>query len=801
MKKISICIFSFFLLVLLSFCVLSDYPTISGPEGGFQANNGLFNPSRSESCGTAGTQGLSCAVKSPGELETIPLMADVTGNGESEIILMADDTLYIYSPVNLALVDADRPAEFSSIGSRYFAGVYDITGNNQSEILIASSLDEYIVIYNVTAGNLVKVGSIAINESTFTHTRGDIIFDCREKNDCMAFFTQDIDTTSSPISTPAYAMAFNSTHALQTKLVSATPTKPVHGNFFSSIPSVLHGDLDEDGVIEYYLSWLHADGGVGAISGVVSVGINYIIPNNTIIKEMQSKNTNALIYETSASSIADVSYPSTPNIHYFGRWLSGPVILDPNGAGDVLFFCSVTNPQSDRDNMKCYTVNAKTGLNTEVIDFDTSFPIQGLTNPVVGNFRPSSDQEDVCVGVWQNSSVNYYELVCWSDDGFGSDITIHSNNLKDWGIGNYTFQDRTYRNFIQSSEQYQFNDVEFLAQSSENIDEIISSFGTLQIDHTFIDELNLVWENPKHGGVSVMSNNEIGVFLGDYVVATPSNLFYLDDNMENQPASIDLLSTDTSINPCTSSAWAINTSFRVNVKVDDPELDDVSIRVTLYLGTANEQSSGWLPNASSGHVFTIESGSILVNKTISGGTLRIEARDPLYNFDTIDVLDSSFNVASNGVVFDDCTTYFASLVPGGGGGGGDSGASCSTDSDCASGYFCNSSFSCESIELTPVQKQKVKDAIMPPELIDPAYRELFAILILVIIVGGSIFALHAYAHADPKIILYASGSLGFIVYIILAKYDFLPIWILWVILVLAAAFIGFRFTPLGRRGD
>jgi hypothetical protein len=179
---------------------------------------------------------------------------------------------------------------------------------------------------------------------------------------------------------------------------------------------------------------------------------------------------------------------------------------------------------------------------------------------------------------------------------------------------------------------------------------LVTPYGIFALDQDpVINVLNLIFEAPKSNGVILMSDVE-KVGRDDMLIMTATNLWYIDDGFTNSPG---LIGTGT-VNPCLDSTWKINTSVNVNVAVNDVDSDTVQARVFLYYNSVYEQLINWTTAAAAGTTFNF---AFIANQTIGSGTIRVEGRDT-ENPGTVDTLDLTFSVASNGNVFGDCTTDF-----------------------------------------------------------------------------------------------------------------------------------------------
>ena len=95
--------------------------------------------------------------------------------------------------------------------------------------------------------------------------------------------------------------------------------------------------------------------------------------------------------------------------------------------------------------------------------------------------------------------------------------------------------------------------------------------------------------------------------------------------------------------------------------------------------------------------------------------------------------------------------------------------------------------------LTTSQKADVIESIMPPGIVPVEYRVLWALLIMVILGGATLFTLYKHGVTDPSVLIWIPGGVLFICWIFFVIFDVIPGWTVLVAVLSASAFIGFKF--------
>ena len=198
-------IISIIVLILILPSVFSSDYTRTG-DNGFATGEGQYQ---------AGTQ-TTTTTKTIGSVIYPPLIGDVTGDGNNEVITIVGGTVTIRNGSNL-LNARSQGTGYSSTSNIL---IFDIDGDGINEILIgedikldpASNRNISISIINVSSTNALLQNTIILDVSTgsFNYDGGEVVIGCETVNSCSVVALRFYETPGGT-QDQAYAISFNST--------------------------------------------------------------------------------------------------------------------------------------------------------------------------------------------------------------------------------------------------------------------------------------------------------------------------------------------------------------------------------------------------------------------------------------------------------------------------------------------------------------------------------------------------------------------------------------------------------------
>ena len=624
MQKINlILIIGFLLLVPFSYAN-TDYNMSGGVNNYYQTGTGFFNTEV-----TATTYSRTVGVQ-----RNTPLVADLDGNGNNEIIILDGDSIELYRNKELDIVDSiDLGADQNSNMI-----VFDIDGDNLTEIIVAQEVSQTIKIVEYNGTNIIN--QTDLDFSALDHLASSYVaIRCRDVNDCLIAYNNKISKSHGGGTAGEIHVAFfNSTAVINEVNLDTIGA----GTSIHCLPTIRHialADFDVDGDKDYIFTTIEVESG-----GVESVDIFYVdVASQTPSEVLQIDDTEIVgVTETDAGCGA------------YDHLFTSPLVAELDGSlGNGLETVIGTQTDDDEYNLKVYD----SGGNLEeqhplLADADGIL----VSNVMLADVFPDSDNTDYCVVGYQTVTEEI-DLLCGSlQDTFVSQNELEFSMDVPYNIS----EGDAIWNPISHMGQHSSE-----TQEGKNIQELINSYGVSRLD---LDDcsviglgadctLEVIFENPVGDSVLIPVDAEKVTAVGgreDLIALSSTNLFYIDDGFSNSAGEI----TSYTVNPCIDSTWKINTSVTITTIVEDDDLDTVSSKVILYEGDSNEQDSGFTDNVSSG---TTNSFSFVANKTMGTGAIKLVGRDS-ENLDTLDEIDLTFSVSSNGLEFGDCITE-VSIAP------------------------------------------------------------------------------------------------------------------------------------------
>jgi hypothetical protein len=621
----------------------------------------------------------------PANGRDVPLVSDLNKDGIKEIIAMDDNSMTIYS----ADIDAETITGLGSYtmpDSNFYSNyiLFDIDGDNNDEIIVAQEQNDmmYIMEWNGTNLNLDYSYSL----DSLTHNNGEMMIGCEDVEKCVIVYGQKTELTSGT-SSGIYGAKFNTTNV---SVSEETLVSPLNNNLecFSNIRVMPLVDMTGDGDLEFTLSYIKVTLSGNDHVGTQSFSINddATISNDISIEKDIGNIFGSGSYPIGCNGDGFNLVNSPPSI---GGSVTNPLVFEAKGItnqNQIIFGTMETN-----NDFKIYMYNP------DGSDED-QYPLIANGEGIIvsslfrTNIYDNTGYDDFCVMGYdfqQGLGNDKIQVICASERrplGFRETTS-------------FNMQLGELENKYNLSTAYRRNNVlSHAVETKTNLyREIMSAYGVFEVEYadTWLEALftesgcfifgtcglDLLWESPVENGAIISVDYEDNG-QEDLIILSNTNLVYVDDGFTNSPGY--LVDDDSEIDPCLERPWQVNTSIKVEFRVEDDNDDHVSARAILYYDHPNEQDSGWTDNVTHGTLFTFTDDDFKVNATTSGtATLRLMGRD-VENPDNPDIEDVTFSVATTGAVFGDCSSGLdidpddVVVVP----------DECTLSSDCPDGYVC-----------------------------------------------------------------------------------------------------------------
>lgn len=671
-KNILIFIFA----IMLVPVVLADvnYTQTGDFDNAFTRGNSNFNAGLNPITGAIITGSLVAS-----DPKKVPLVNDLDQDGTTEIILLNSNTIIILQNKTLDVAGSlalgvDSSERFSNMIT------FDVDGDSFDEILLVAEKNLTYYVLNWSEGNLqiqnqFDLASVAgfVTIST-PNLRGQIIIGCESTDRCLLAHAE---TQASGSTSLTRANTIQASHMTSTLVEHPTTLFSV-GSAFDVFCApkirtmeVVNYDTSVDSDVEFIFTFSQPNMALGGTDDEIHIFWVDIEANGTVTEEIQvTTNEVGEIMSAGTNSVDYLCDNSNSNANFrsaggfgtaiAGKFFTSPLVFDadPLKAG----LETIIGVMTDNNEFIMIMYDA-TG--TEIREFPL---VQESEGQIVSNvfqaeiFDDTSADQDFCVFA-QESTKERLLLTCGSlNDGDG--FTILTLQTIEFRLNNFNEY-----NLSHDFDEWQIITHSMESDNSNSEDEILTSFGVFEADISDAScviancNLNLIFNNPIQDG-AVISTDLEGVGLEDWLVLTPTNLFYLDDGFVNQPVnpfcgepdSVTATCSQVEINPCIDAGSVkLNSSFIISITPKDPEPDQVSARVILYADDPNEQDSGFEINSTSGTTLTpVPDLPFIANKTTGTGVLRLQIKDSENQL--IRTLDKSFSVANNGVELNDCKT-------------------------------------------------------------------------------------------------------------------------------------------------
>lgn len=618
----------FFLLFLISlfsvFAVSTDTYQDTIGKNGFALSETSFNHLNTD---------YSAVTRSQSSPRFSPLVDDLDGNGVNEIIALTKLGINIYQNKSLSIIDS-----YALPDDTYDDMIiYDINNDSMKEIIVSDEVAHiYILQYNGTATQL-------LSNFTTTSTTEESSIACKGVNDCIAF--GDYAYTFSgggSFTNRLKAHAFNSTGEIGDDLNIYNRTWTIAGTDLICFPATRQievADYDNDLSNEYVISYINIHSSDTGDQNDY-LGISYVNFNGTDV--ILEKNIASSDIEQLSSGVFSGKNCNEINASYM---FTPPLVFNADG--------STSNGLET-------VIGSMNGANTFEINLylssgslvDTYPEIYNADGKLISNImRTNIFQDsigDFCVAGYNEGG--YIDFLCGS---YSTSETIHTREFHTSQLYNISLNYTIFNGLVHSIQA--INDT----LNSINPSEFVTPFGIYEItsyqgavDQTLgtPSDVTLGFESPYASG-SILMNDVEKTGYDDMLILTSTNLWYIDDKFVNSQASaLGVLPSVITINPCTTSAWAVNTSVLVTVSVYDVDNDDVRARAVLYSGTDHEQDSNWTAFSPSGTTFSF---SFVANETATSGLLKLYANDINHNATNVSY-SKSFSVALGGLNYGEC---------------------------------------------------------------------------------------------------------------------------------------------------
>ena len=599
-------------MILLLLCVPSTlaftrYGNIGGDGRTFQSDieSSRFNSALELDLVPAST-GVSDAAR-------VPYVYDLDNDGLKEIYFYDDHNLKVYHYNDTTrILELNSSINFGGAGSilRDISNLeltdYDLDGRD--EIVAASVHENLIYVFNYSAGKLYIEQSFQIIAAGGSYV--DTFLLCPKDGECGILALQT-DRIKLQFSVFRGTDNFNYTWQVANSADNYLPYRN----------SMAYNDWNKDGRIEYIFSFGKTSGG------------------HLNIAEF------AWNYTHVWTEITDYAPDWTPSVTKpIGSSFTGVVLGDfhSNYGNEIAIGVTTDIAPAGNYDYKLWVINGIS--NTRVGEYpqwgaeaDGYF----LSNPFIANAFESNTLDDVCIMSYDDED---------SIVGYDSRVTILCVNAQEPVFKAIEFMlENTLGNVSADLNIYNEIAHSFESQSSNNLDEILTTYGVFSLIDTGCDyrpqkvcSLNLEWLSPSAGVAAHIPIDYFDTGYNTILGLTNTTLIYYDDEYINEPVEFTAI-----IEPNIDRTIQTNSSCRINIFATDPENDNYSVRSFLYYGHLNQQTFGWQNRSVEDTIQQYyEKG---FNYTTTNGVLRIEAYD--IGDGTLQIEETPFIVANDGIVF------------------------------------------------------------------------------------------------------------------------------------------------------
>lgn len=631
-KSIILFLTGLLIMMIMPIVVLADYSQLGTQQGNYLTGTGLFNELLTPSITG------SITLSNP---QYVPLVDDLDGDGDEEIIILDGTSLRILQDSTLTSLTSRTIGNISSLNHII---IFDIDGDGNNEIIIASN-SSFIQTFEFNGTALNKEMQMELDDfpdpANFIGN-GEVVIQCMDTNLCIAVYPED---TRGLATNSLLAMGFDS-FGNNGSAITLKDGSGVGASIFCNARQksiAINARSGADQFVVANARWSTTNGEELFIYGIniqanltVSENFDFNIPDYDMIAGNPT-----ITGSTCEVLAANTQLPQNS--------FTSPLSADIGDGGEEEIIMGYMI-DSNEFNMRVIRSDASpVRTYPTIFDADGTIVSNVITADVFG-LDDTGTSEDFCV-LGYADNVNELDLLCISEQSNNLPFGVFSEEFKfdfdavaNQGLDNMTTSYNTYQSTVHAG----------FHKGGDAKTEIISSYGVFESDYIgsvlagAFDSSLIMINRFAQQNTTVIPTDAEGVGLSDMLQLANSNLFYLDDGFINAAGQI----TEITINPCIDAVWKQNTTVNIRIKVEDVNQDLVRSAATLYFGDSNQQISNETNFFASGTTF---SHSFIANTTISNGQIRMYGQDTENN-DTVEVLSRTFNVAANGVELNDCIT-------------------------------------------------------------------------------------------------------------------------------------------------
>jgi hypothetical protein len=631
----------FFFLIMCPLVLSGDYQAVGG-NSQFFLDRGYW--------GSSSNVGYSSYARTLHGNSTVPLVADLDGDGIQEIIVVDSSGVKLYHGKNLVLFDswgsADPLVDPAVV-------LFDLDRDGLLEIILQNQLGTSgpkILGFN-NSRFVVEKTVDSTRTCAYTTQCGDVALACSNSSNLSAFCVV-VWVTGDGLNDASYYNSvrgqwFSYTDRWNEQLLF-NPSQYGSDLCFSYLPFIDVADMDFDSEDEFIFSvsdWKNSEYRVI----IFSHNLAYLGGFNVELSK-------------SFSGFSQVSSGLKCEVYDQGRAFTSPIIYDFVNGGNLEFGFGYMH---DADSFEMQIVNFAGSV---VQDCPSVFYADGqiVSNLMRGKTFPDGEGKDLCLLGYDNSQGNYgfLDLACCS--AITGDFPS-TNEFKSWvhcedSCNDYPSVFSTLGQAWNLTIDHGYiNMLSHMAfEDSSSTSALISSYGTFWPDYSscnYLGNCNLIswWKSPQEqlGFIQVdLYNSGHAQLIG----VKPTNIWLFDDNFVNLMANLSYYY----VTPCLDYIWRVNTTGEVRVRVSDPEKDLVSANVLAYYGTPFVQASGWFSWGVSSETLFVS--QFKANHTITGGKIRVLVRDSGTNLSS--ATDFVFSVANEGVGYGQCSSEQSIMLNG-----------------------------------------------------------------------------------------------------------------------------------------
>lgn len=615
-----------FVILIVVIGVSADYKETGNNDGYFRQDAGAWTSL------TYDSEEYTIYTKPVGTTFMHPLVADFDADGHNEIMVMGGNVIKLYENTTL------DPLDGYSTGCTNYSNIiaYDIDGDTKQEIIYACQNIAHLYILDYDGSTINLQTDLNIADLDYYRTgngEGEMVIKCRAVDECLLMFTKfGVAQKTGSVACPRiYGMGFSSTtNGTETLLAQADNCNEFTLFCMPYIRAMGMGNIDLVGGLDFSMSFFE----------MVSGG------DDEMIRVVYANLTGGLDVDVIAEGSMTMPAINLDNngarcdTQRYGRYVSAPLTynFDLNtGLETVVGY----NEDTDEFVMTMFAADG-----SAIDTYPEIFQADGLiiSNPIRANIFTDTSAVDFCVMGYDDTSEEL-DLLCASAS---TGETPQTREFKGASPGyNLSKHYLSYETMVHAAQQKSDT------TDGTNLDEIVMSFGTYSVDWNSVYETqlgaNILYLDLEFlnliGSGSLHSIDYQGNGYADLIALTDTNLFYIDDGLENEPAILTYLYSD----PPPGTVWKQNTTVEMRMQVTDPDGDDVRAIAELYYGDNNYMNSSWSSYLPSGTIFSF---TFTANETISNGIMRFIGTDTVNNA-TWAIDSRSFSVALQGLEYGD----------------------------------------------------------------------------------------------------------------------------------------------------